>query len=78
MLIVTPVSPRMHEKNEEPNYRFFWSRVYSQNRIRAQSAYQLFDDTPSREEATEFYVVSFHVGVCSNNLCSYPVSIVFG
>ena len=42
-------------------------QVYSRTRISAQNAYQLLEHTPPRKEATQFSVVSFHVGVCSNN-----------
>jgi hypothetical protein len=41
--------------------------LYSRTRISAQYVYQLFEHTPPRKEATQFCVVSFHVGVCSNN-----------
>jgi hypothetical protein len=40
---------------------------YSRIQISAQDAYQLLERTPPRKEATQFCVVSFHVGVCSNN-----------
>jgi hypothetical protein len=41
--------------------------LYSRTRISAQNAYQLLEHTPSRKETTQFCVVSFHLGVCSNN-----------
>jgi len=40
---------------------------YSRTRISAHSVYQLFEHTLPRKYATQFCVVSSHVGVCSNN-----------
>ena len=41
--------------------------TYSPTRISAQNVYQLLEQTPPRKEVTQFCVMSFHVGVRSNN-----------